>query len=67
MKIEQLKVKYTKDNFDELVSIFSHWQEEEREQLDDCHDIEMDGSDSWDKLFERPNELFKDQLNYFCD
>ena len=67
MKMEQLKVKYTKDNFDELVSIFGHWQEEEREQLDDCHDIDMNGRDSWDKLYERPHELFKNQLNYFSD
>ena len=70
-KMEQLKGGYlqskTDDNFRELVSIFGHWQEEERERLDDCHDIDMKGPDSWDNLFEKQLEKFKNELNYFCD
>tara|TARA_R110000764_G_scaffold182151_1_gene268051 strand:+ start:33 stop:944 length:912 start_codon:yes stop_codon:yes gene_type:complete len=66
-KMLEVKVKYNKDNFRELVSLFSQWQEEEREILDECHDIKMDGPDSWDNLFEKQQEKFKDELIYHSD
>ena len=65
-KMEQLKVKYTKDNFVYLVNLFLNWQEEERERLDDFY-VLVDGPDSWDNLVMKQQEKFKDELLYFSD